>query len=223
MQPFKLIAGLDGLRQTYPGPDALAEAIRMGRHSACDALARLWLSEGIPYVFKNHPHLYESIREWIGQRLLVHPKEVTLIGSARIGYSLAPNSIGRPFSPKSDLDLAIVSVRLLEKVKQEFESWSFDYQEGRVKPSAREKRFWDENLGYGSRILKWGYIDSKLIPLRDRYKTAQTVAQTMYLLNKKLEISEHAPQVRTATVRIYIDWQAFTRRVSTNLLSAFLP
>ena len=67
----------------------------------------LWLSEGIPKIAINSPEEYQLIRESIAAYLGIHSKSITLIGSARFGYSLNPNKKFHEFVADkkiSDLD-----------------------------------------------------------------------------------------------------------------------
>jgi hypothetical protein len=166
--------------------------------------------------------VYEDLRGWLASRLKVHPKEVTLIGSARIGYSLAPPpEFGRPFNARSDLDLSIVSGDLFQRVISAFSNFSADYRSGAVIPKTPHQRnLWDENLKFGARNIPLGFFDPNKIPNFDRYPVAQQVSQSMWALVKKLEVTPSAPQVRRASTRVYRDWQSFIERVSYNLLTA---
>ncbi|MFS6701099.1 hypothetical protein, partial [Staphylococcus aureus] len=75
---------------SYPDVQLIIDAAKNGGNPSKEAIARLWLSEGIPFAFKKSPALYEVVRVWLGTRLNVDPKEIHLSGSARIGQSLAP-------------------------------------------------------------------------------------------------------------------------------------
>lgn len=218
MQLFKPCSALAPLTSTYPSAADVRRAIKNGGRDARYALARLWLSEGIPYCFRENPATYEALREWIGQRLSVDPKSITLIGSARLGYSLSPKHFGRPFSNESDLDLTIVAVGLFERLKQDFSTWSTDYKSGNTIPNNNtEKQYWDKNIDYGASTLKRGFIDSWTTPLRDSYAATRAVAQTMYLLQSRLRSVNGAPQIKKASARIYKDWSSFANQVTTNL------
>lgn len=60
---------------------------------------------------------YQSLKNGVSEALDINPKEVTLIGSAKIGFSMAPGKAYRAFRKgRSDLDLAIVSPRLFKTV-----------------------------------------------------------------------------------------------------------
>jgi hypothetical protein len=162
------------------------------------------------------------MRGWLASRLGVHPKEVTLIGSARIGYSLAPPpEFGRPFGDRSDLDLSIVSGDLFQRVTSTFSNFSADYSSGVVAPrNLYERHLWDENLTFAERNIPRGFFDPNKIPNFPRYPIAQQVSQAMWELVKKLEVTPGSPQVSRASARVYRDWQSFIERVSFNLLSA---
>ena len=105
MEPFKSPDSLKELTSPYPDPQDLLEAAHSGGEPARIALAQLWLSEGIPYAFRCCPAIYESVRSWLSAQLGVHAKEISMVGSARLGKSPAPEKLGDPFDENSDLDI----------------------------------------------------------------------------------------------------------------------
>src|SRR4029077_7660969 len=116
VQPFRPLASLHNLRDAYPAAVEIAKARLEGGYEARLAIARLWMSEGIPFAFLKSPALYEAVRTWVASRLVIEPKEITLTGSARLGQSLTPARLGAPFSDKSDLDFATVSSSLFDRL-----------------------------------------------------------------------------------------------------------
>jgi hypothetical protein len=162
--------------------------------------------------------LYEEIRTWLAVRLDVDPKEISMTGSARIGQSLAPHKIGQAFNAKSDLDLFIISETLLDKLRTDFNSWSFNVEAGHTKPkNEREAGFWKDNLTRGNSYFSKGFFDAKLIPTHNQYTCATNIAETMWLLKEKLQITPAAPRISEASVRCYRSWADFARQVSINL------
>ena len=107
MQGFETMPALSEVIGAYPEAKKIVSAASSGGRNSKMAIARLWLSEGIPFAFKDCPAIYESIRVWLSSRLLVHPKDISITGSARLGQSLAPQKLGKEFSHESDLDLFI--------------------------------------------------------------------------------------------------------------------
>ena len=55
MRAFKIKYPLQELVEHYPDPKLLLRVAREGGEEAQDAIARLWLSEGIPSVFSYLP------------------------------------------------------------------------------------------------------------------------------------------------------------------------
>jgi len=211
------------LSSPYPKPEELVAALSGASRGTREIIARLWLTEGLPAAFQASPAAYEDLRGWLAAQLCVHPKEVTLIGSARIGYSLAPSpSFGRPFSPRSDLDLSVISDDLFRRLATAFSRFSADYETGAIKPRSERERFlWEQNLEFGTRNIPRGFLDSNKIPNFTKYQVAQQINQSMWALVKKLEVTPHAPQVRTASARVYRDWRSFVDRVEFNLRAGF--
>lgn len=187
-----------------------------------EIVARLWLTEGLPSAFRTSPAAYEDIRGWLGARLNVHAKQITIIGSARLGYSLAPSpKFGRPFDEKSDLDLSVISGELFQRIASAFDTFCADYRAGTVAPRTRHERtLWNDNVAFGKRNIPHGFFDANKIPNFDRYAVVQRVNQSMWALLKKLEATPEAPRVHRASTRVYRDWQAFVDRVSFNLKAA---
>ena len=213
MRPFKIPNPLRKLTGSYPDAQCLRETARTGDKISRVAIARLWLSEGIPFAFRHCPGMYDIVRTWIGHRLGVDPKEVSISGSARIGQSLAPEKIGKPFDNHSDLDLFVVSKCLFEKMKNDFWAWSYDFENRHIFPrNDRERMFWPNNYERGSKVIQRGFLDSNMVPNRNKYSTIRNVNQTMWELGEKLRITDGAPNVKKASLRCYNSWPDHLRQ-----------
>lgn len=219
MKPFNIPKALGSLIDTYPTVETIVEAIKAGDRDTYSALARLWLSEGIPYCFRSRPAIYEGMRMWLSQQLKVHAKEITLIGSGRQGYSLSPDeNLGRSFGEYSDLDLTAVSSVLFEQLEGVFNLWRADYLAGIVSPRhTQEKIYWEDNAMRVPSNLAHGFIDSYKIPTFNRYPKAQATANILYRAHEKLKATAEAPLVRRISLRVYRDWNSFIRQFSINL------
>ncbi|AQQ69444.1 hypothetical protein Mag101_07895 [Microbulbifer agarilyticus] len=177
------------------------------------------MSEGIPFAFRDCPGIYEAVRDWVAIKLDVDPKEVNLTGSARLGQSLSPRKIGRPFGEGSDLDVFVISTELFNRLKSDFDEWSYDFESGNVKPSnEREAGFWKDNLHRCPKNIFRGFIDSNVIPNHQKYQCVKNISQTMYLLKEKLGVTPGAPKVCHASVRCYKSWGDYVRQVSLGLM-----
>ncbi len=192
---------------------ALADKDRAGR----ETLARLWLTEGIPSAFARCPGVFDQVRSWLATRLSLHPKEISVVGSSRVGFSLSPPpKFGQAFGNHSDLDLLAVNSSMFKFVCSEFQQFADDYQQGKIAPkSQREGELWQENIERLPRNIRQGFVDSKFIA--NRYDTVKKVASTMWELRERLAVTKDAPRVRRASLRIYRDWDAAVSRISFNL------
>lgn len=82
------------------------------------------LFEGIPYCFRDTPETFYLLRTKICDFFNIHPQNFTIVGSAKIGFSLSPKrdangnlvKYGRPFSEASDIDVVLVSDELFQQI-----------------------------------------------------------------------------------------------------------
>ena len=107
---------LASLTGTYPAARAVLDAASEGGRQR-SVLARLWISEGIPFAFKDSPSQYEKFRTTLATRLNIDAKEISIVGSGRLGYSMKPGGEwGRKYNQvHSDLDWFAVSQCLFHR------------------------------------------------------------------------------------------------------------
>ena len=220
MSPFEIIESLADFQNPFPGALTLLHVARLGGREARIALAQLWMTEGIPFAFVECPVLYDSVRLWLGKRLNVHAKEISITGSGRTGESLNPQRTGKPFDAKSDLDLFVVSGKLFNLFRDEFSRWAEDYERGVVWPRHEgEEKYWKDHKARGPKVIQKGFIDAKMIPTWKRYQMSQRTANCMWQLVEKLKLTGKGPKPLRASVRIYADWDSLINRISYNLRS----
>jgi len=85
-------------------------------------LAKVFLLEGTPLVFKGSPMKYTVFREQVGDQFGIGSQDVCIVGSAKLGFSPSPGRkkdgtlrYGTPFAETSDVDVVIVSFELFDK------------------------------------------------------------------------------------------------------------
>jgi hypothetical protein len=72
-----------------------------------------------------HLHLRDTVAEHFRMRNFhVYPNEVIIVGSAKLGFSIAPDKRYNPFSETSDIDIAIASSQLFDELLQEVFDWT---------------------------------------------------------------------------------------------------
>ena len=221
-RPFVATPRLAKLPNPFPTPDQLQEALRNGTWRDREVFVRLWLSEGVPFSFRNCPAVFEDLRGWLGNRLDVHPKEITLIGSARIGFSLASGvKYGKEFNNRSDLDFSVVSHSLFSLLAQSYYQYVDDYHSRRIIPSGeKEVKLWRENIKVCRRNIQRGFLDANKIPNRRPYPVVRNIMTSMWFLDKRLKETPGAPPIKYSSVRVFRCWGSFVDQVSLNLRHA---
>ena len=67
---------------------------------------------------------YFDLRSEVADHFGLHPNEVLVVGSAKLGFSIVPKKRFRPFSRnKSDIDVALVSSKLFDQVSEDIFSY----------------------------------------------------------------------------------------------------
>ena len=98
-----------------------------------------YLIHGTPDVFPTYDAYYDFLKE-ISNRFEVHPRNLILRGSSKLGFSIAPkvNKVWVEVGENSDLDLAIVDTAYYERIDQEVIRWEERNRAHRVKGRAAE-------------------------------------------------------------------------------------
>jgi hypothetical protein len=219
MQPLSVAAPLECFVDPYPSVASVLAALKSEHRHVPYALGSLWLSEGIPFAFRENPAIYDALRVWLSRSLGIEAKELTLIGSGRQGYSLSPNAtFGRAFGSHSDLDFSAVSGSLFARLRTAYESWERDYAKGLVAPRhERERNLWNENKRVCPGGLARGFLDPHKIPTWKRYPEAQKTMDALWRANEKLKITLGAPSIRRISLRVYVCWNSLVGQIATTL------
>jgi hypothetical protein len=219
--PFTLSPLSHNFKGIYPTPEEIKDVFTNANETERYGIIRLWITEGIPYAFKDEPLIYEEVREFIAKCINVHSKEVTLVGSGRIGYSLKKKVWGKSFTNSSDLDFTIISNNLFSKLVIDFQKWVGEVESKKIKPrTPNELRAWLGSIEVIDRNIPRGFIYTKnLLPYKI-YPTARKCYNTMNILQERLSKTKDAPQISDASIRVYSDWKSCIRQLSVNFKTA---
>jgi hypothetical protein len=66
---------------------------------------------------------YYALKAAVAENFEVHPNEIIVVGSTKLGFSIAPGKRYRAFGETSDIDVAIVSTQLFDRVWHEIFSY----------------------------------------------------------------------------------------------------
>jgi hypothetical protein len=219
--PFIVQESSKLLLTTYPGSDQLKGVFKNASENERYGIIRLWITEGIPFAFKDAPILYEEIRQFIANGIKVHPKEVTLVGSSRIGYSLKPDVWGRIYTSASDLDFTIISNDLYTRLVKDFQKWVGDIESRKLLPrNSYQLKSWLGSIETINNNVSKGYIYSKNLFPHNNYPTVSQSFYTMGKLKEKILLTPDCPQIKDLSIRIYSSWNSCIRQVQINLKSS---
>jgi hypothetical protein len=174
-------------------PAALREAIL---RSPAEVVVAEYVLERVPFIFGNDWASYRKWRRELGGRLGIDPREISLTGSACVGFSLSPEKPLKQFEPDSDIDVAIVS------------DWHFSEAwhalrriDPIIEPLSPAQRY--ALTEHQKRYVYWGCIATdRILPL---------LPFAVQWLTGLAQMSNIAPtEGRKINARIYKDFRALT-------------
>ncbi|WP_146179823.1 hypothetical protein [Micromonospora sp. RP3T] len=106
-----------------PGSRVASFTAAMGTTLDDSAIVDQYVLHGSCYAIQEEQH-YALKREVAHQFNLEVSRDIFVVGSAKLGFSIAPNKRYRYFGDRSDIDIAIVSHDLYQKVWHEVHSYA---------------------------------------------------------------------------------------------------
>jgi len=216
MNPFSITELNGESYKRYPSPCNFLMSIEKLSVDEIAPYLRLHLFEGVPYFLRDNPIVYEMAREWLSHKLDISPRDVFVIGSSSIGFSMAPPpNFGNSYTDKSDIDLAIISSGLFNQLVNSFTDWKRDYESGSVQPQTTEINYWDDNKKTVPKNIARGFIDTYKIPNRKCYVSSD-INNSLWQLGEKIRITIEQPAKINVSARIYKDWHSFSKQFQLN-------
>jgi predicted nucleotidyltransferase len=148
-----------------------------------------------PYVFDGDENKYFSLKRNISDFFRINPEDVKMVGSAKLGFSISPEQLWKPFDDESDIDMVIVSNRVFD------EFWK-DLYDFNINLTVRTK---DEQTAY-HKFLKYffkGWIRPDFFPFNYPQR------QHWFEFFKSISYGEYG--YRKVTGAIYRDMDFFER------------
>lgn len=208
-------------KHPYPSPKPWIKLQSVGKRDLY-RFARLWLTEGLPFAFRQNPMSYEKAREKLARNIDDDPKHVCVTGSARIGFSLNPASFGRPFGSHSDLDLFIVSANVFDRLAMEANLFVDRFEKGLAIPrNSSEERFWPGNKEILQSQITRGFVSHWLIPHGDYYPFTAKASRGLTQFNYAVTgVAEGGRIYRRSTLRVYKNWDVAIAQIGGSVVKA---
>jgi hypothetical protein len=90
--------------------------VLVARTTDTDLLGLCLRDDRMPYVFEPEPESWNEFRAALSAELRIAVTDITVVGSARLGFSLRPDNNLKPFSDKSDIDVIVVNEQLFDRL-----------------------------------------------------------------------------------------------------------
>jgi hypothetical protein len=133
------------------------EFYELTKSANLDMVVNSYLLQGPVFYFKGDYRRYFDFKNRISAKLNVHPNNIEVVGSAKLGFRLKMEKIGESFGADSDIDVVVVSNDLFEEV------WSqliLKKNNAWYNLSPKERA----NLKDCQKNLYWGYIRPDRLP-----------------------------------------------------------
>ena len=223
---YKIPKDLLAIQHPYPDIEKLAVFLRNYKNKDAieiEEFIRLWFTEGVPWVFRNCPWLYERVRTIISKDLSIEFNGIFMIGSGKLRWSLSPNRFLKEynFCNPSDLDFTIVNDDLFQRMKIDFEEWK-ELVEVKKKYELKNK-YQKDNIDLLPQNIGAGFIDMYKLPVDIKeLKTRQLFPNLVVKLVNMFQdyLGYNFPDKKShmkITFRIYQNWDSFLKQNLKNL------
>lgn len=78
-------------------------------------IVRKHLIYGEPFFYKDSLDQYYNLKDHVARQFDTHPHNVIMVGSAKLGFSIAPQKLWQAFHDESDIDIVIISESVFTK------------------------------------------------------------------------------------------------------------
>lgn len=106
----------------YLSAEEFGQAILTEPH---DLIVKEYIFLGEPYVFHDHKAALNLLSQHLSDELEITELNMTVVGSAKLGFSLNPENFPRQFSDASDIDVLIVSEELFDTIWMTLLRWYY--------------------------------------------------------------------------------------------------
>ena len=114
------------------------------RTIATGTLVRKFIAHGPAYCLRDDEHLYFELKNEVATFFEVHPSNVFMVGSGKLGFSIAPNKLYQKYDPvgrDSDIDIVVVSPVVFERYWRRLYSFNIDLESRTDKEDEQFREF----------------------------------------------------------------------------------
>ena len=144
----------NGQFDTQSMPVSVEQFRGMLADTPLDEVVEKTLFPATPFIFRTDAGIYDKFRNALSVGLAVPTTDITVVGSAALGFSMDPSSFGQRFNANndSDVDVIVVSQPLFEKAWGDLLAWNH----GRKWSMSRSRV--EMILSHHHRTIYWGHV-----------------------------------------------------------------
>lgn len=116
-----------------------------------------YIFTGNPYIFTENLGLYADLKTTIASHFNIEVTRIHMVGSAKLGFSIAKSKLWKPFDDDSDIDMVIISDGVFDNFWEDLSDLNF----GLYARSERDEKKFESFLKYFFR----GWIRPDFLPL----------------------------------------------------------
>lgn len=91
------------------------------------SLVNQLVADDDPWLFRQSPETYKKFSDFLRGRLPDPNAMCLVVGSAKFGFSPAPDTFGREFRSVSDIDVAVISPVIFDEIWSRLLAWRYPW------------------------------------------------------------------------------------------------
>jgi hypothetical protein len=103
-----------------------------------EEIVQKYIIHGKPFILDDDK--YYSLKKIIADQFSIHFEHVRMIGSAKLGFSIVPSKLWKPFDDDSDLDMVIISEKQFDTFWIDLHQFNINLT---VRSTGEEKKYRD--------------------------------------------------------------------------------
>ena len=121
------------------------------------------------------PETYFCLRDTVAKKFSLHPNDVLVVGSAKLGFSIAPDKEYKIFGENSDIDVAIISSYFFELIWKDLHRF------------ISQRGYWEGQNNFNKFLFR-GWIRPDKLPFEYGFKFAKEWWEFFNKLSSTLSI-----------------------------------